>query len=561
MRNLLLASLLAGGPGLLQAAPPEPRPDLLRFENGDQLHGSFQGIKDGSLAVWERDDLSNPVEFNTSQVQKIILRGARPIKSTGSLSQVTLVNGDRLPGTLVGLDDESVTVATTFAGVLKVPRKLVGTVSPAPMGAKVRYYGPYSEDGWLMISTAHPDGIPAPGPAAEDAGDGQAAAAADAPQGADEPAADAAGMEEDAGGNENEEMEPGIIPRWDFSGAAWYWNEQRGTTGLVRKSGMEDRSILHFDLAWRNRLMLSVVFHSDFARPPKPADEDRAEDGDEGDDEAELEAKKAARAKRELLFRKGAGDPSGLAGLFGNCYVLQINAGYAMLQRCTLDEDGTPKMERLQMNNSGLRLLEMGSGSFELRCDRRKGVISLLVNGEQATEWLETGLDESPDGYAGKGGGFGFFPQADNAMIRVSDVVVADWNGNPDSARSMRSDEQDMVLLANGTDRFSGRITGFKDNKLRLSGKFGDFVFPLQEVAEVRFAENHLSEPPEMLDGTIVVRIDPLGRVSGRPLSGDSRKLRLDTFYSGEIEMDLDQAVILDFEPFTTYLDDWDQPF
>ncbi|MCF7674135.1 MAG: hypothetical protein K9M97_02230, partial [Akkermansiaceae bacterium] len=170
MRNLLLASLLSGGPGLLQAAPPEPRPDLLRFENGDQLHGSFQGIKDGLLAVWQRDDLTKPVGFNTGQVQKIILRGARPIKSTGSLSHVTLVNGDRLPGTLVGLDDDSVTVATTFAGVLKVSRKLVGLVTPAPMGARVRYYGPYSEDGWLMVNTAFPDGIPAPGPPAGDAG-------------------------------------------------------------------------------------------------------------------------------------------------------------------------------------------------------------------------------------------------------------------------------------------------------------------------------------------------------------------------------------------------------
>jgi len=322
----------------------------------------------------------------------------------------------------------------------------------------------------------------------------------------------------------------------------------------VGKTGMADRSVLRFDLAWRNRLMLCVVFHADFAKPPKA--DDPAKDEDAPDDAA-----KQARAKLELMNRMGSGDVSGLAGLFGNCYVLQINSGYAMLLRCTLDEKGVPKMDRLQMNNSGLRLTEMGSASFELRCDRAKGAITLHVNGDRAMEWSEPGSDEDPDGYAGKGAGFGFFPQMENSMVRVSDVVAADWNGNPDSARSMQSDEQDMVLLANGTDRFSGKITGFKDSKLLLTGKFGDFAFPVQEVAELRFAAKGLSEVKDPVAGNIVVRIDPLGRVSGKPISGDARKLRLATPYAGEIDVNLDQAVILDFEPSTNYLDDWDQPF
>lgn len=568
MTRFLFATLLLAVPGGLRAAPAAPRPDLLRFENGDQLHGSFQGIKDGLLAVWQRDDLAVPSEFKTAKLHKIILRGARPLKSAASLSHVAMVNGDRLPGTLLALDENTVTVATSFAGVVKLPRKSVSMVAPAPLGSPVRYYGPYSEDGWLMINMAYPDGLPPvtpdarkeepkPAPDKDQPADKDAdqdakadeAAAADKDANKGEDAADEDGDE--AGGS----LDPNEIPRWDFSGAAWYWSQKKGSTALVRKEGMADRSLLRFDLAWRNRLMVCVVFHADFKKAPKPEDGEQAADGEAGDEQKRL------RAKVELMNRMGMGDTSGLAGLFGNCYVLQINSGYAMLLRCTLDENGNPKMDRLQMNNSGLRLTEMGAASFELRCDRKKGTIALQVNGDRAMEWNETGLDDDPDGYAGKGGGYGFFPQMENSMVRVSDVVVADWNGNPDSARSMQSDDQDMVLLANGTDRFAGKITGLRENKLLLTGRFGEFAFPVQEVAELRFAAKSLTEAPEPATDSIVVRIDPLGRISGKPLTGDARKLRLATPFAGDLDVSLDQAVMLDFEPSTNYLDDWDQPF
>ena len=548
MNRSLLAQLLCAAPGLLAAAAPEPRPDLLRFENGDQLHGAFQGVKDGSVAIWKRDDMAEPGEFKTDKIQKVILRGARPLASTGSLGHVALVNGDRLPGSLVEMDEETVTVNTTFAGVVRIPRKLVATVAPSPHGPAVRYYGPYSEDGWQMINLAYPDGIPAPDPSAAKPEDEPKDDDAKKPGENDKENANDA---EESDADEADAADPNKIPRWMFSGAAWYWNQKKGATALVRRDGMNDRSALRFDLAWRNRLNVCVAFHADFSKP--------AEDKDEEDKDKNAEEK--LRAKIELMNRMGMGDSSTFAKLFGNCYVLQINSGYAMMYRCTLDKDGEAKVDRLPMNTASLRLSEMGAASFELRCDRRKGAIHLHVNGDRAIDWSEPGLDEAPDGYAGKGAGFGFFSQMENSMARVSDVVVADWNGNPDSARSMQSDEQDIVLLANGTDRFSGRITGFREGKLTLNGRFGDFAFPLAEVGEVRFARKNLSEPEELAAEALSVRLDPLGRVSGKPLSGDARKLRLSTSYAGDIEVNLDNAVMLDFDPSTSYLDDWDEPF
>ena len=62
--------------------------------------------------------------------------------------------------------------------------------------------------------------------------------------------------------------------------------------------------------------------------------------------------------------------------------------------------------------------------------------------------------------------------------MSISDVVVSEWNGMPDSARSLQVDDQDIVLMANGTDRFSGKVGGLDDGKIALDGKYGRFQFP-----------------------------------------------------------------------------------
>jgi hypothetical protein len=548
MKLPIAFTLMVGLPGWLGAAPAAPRQDLLRFANGDQLHGSFQGIKDGLLTVWQREDLAVPSEFKSTLIHKIVLRGARPSVSNEALSHVALVTGDRIPGALTALDDESVTVSSTLAGVLRIPRGLVAMIAPAPMGGNVTYHGPYSEDGWLMVNAEFPNGIPPLDPAAAKALEKLKPPAKDPDDQADEEEEDAEvklADEETEAGDKPKESDPNKIPRWNFSGAAWYWSNKQANTALVRKTGMAERSALRFNLAWRSRLMLSVAFHADFAQPAAA----EPKEGEEKDEQA----------KRQFLNRGGQGDPT-LPKLFGNCYVLQINSGYAILMRCGYDEKGNPSVERLQMNNPTIRLSETGAASFELRCDRTKGTISLHVDGAAAMEWTEPAATDE-EGYAGKGSGFGFMTQMENSMVRVSDVVVADWNGMPDSARSLQSDDQDIVLLTNGTDRFSGKITGFQDGKLRLHGKFGDFILPLSDVAEARFARNSHTKPADPAAESITVRIDPIGNLTGKPISGDTKRLRMETLFAGQIDINLDSAIMLDFETSNNYLDDWDQPF
>ena len=485
------------------------RPDLLRFTNGDQLHGSFLGIKDGPCAVWQRDDVAQPVEFKTERVRHIVLHGGRPRKSLGTLSHAGLVNGDRLPGTVTGIDSEFVTLETACAGVLRLPRRQVAMLAPNPLGGRLHYHGPFTADDWETRHALFPEGLPA----AEE----------------QEPGKDA----------EAEAEAPG---RWDFSGAAWYWGGRNAGTALLRRGGLPDRAVLRFDLAWKNRLSLAVGFHADFANA-KPADE----------------AGPKLRKARAMV----PGDSADLPRLFGNSYVLQMYSNYMMLFRCTVDEDGDPSLERVQLHNNNLRLGDSGTAMVEIRSDRRSGAISLFVNDDFVAQWSEgAAAGNAAEDFAGKGRGFGFVVLGDDTHCRISDIVVAEWNGMPDSARSMQVDDQDVVLMANGTDRYGGEVVAMDaGGSLLFEGKHGSFRFPIAEVAEIRFARERLAAVEEVPAGNVAVRLDPLGLVSGRPASGDARSLTLLNPVAGEIMLSLDAAVMMEFNASTRLIDDWNADF
>jgi hypothetical protein len=241
--------------------------------------------------------------------------------------------------------------------------------------------------------------------------------------------------------------------------------------------------------------------------------------------------------------------------------VLQLYSNYVNLYRTSFDDDGeAAQPELIRTTHAGLRLGDSGAAKVELRCNRDSGEIILFVDGEFVAQWNELAIGDEI-GYGAPGDGLGFYVQQEDSPIRISEIIVAEWNGMPDAARSLQVDDADIVLLANGTDRFSGTVTSVKDGLLSLEGRYGDFKFPIADIAEVRFAKSKLAKADDKISDTLVVRLHPLGRITGKPLAGNSNSLRILNGAAGEIDLNLDSAVMLEFEPSISFLDDWDIEF
>lgn len=485
--------------------------DLLRFTNGDQLHGSFRGLAEGPKAVWLREDLTAPVEFDTTRIRHVVLHGGRPVTPLDTLCHVVLVNGDRIPGTITGVSGDTITVDTIYAGILRIPRRQVSMLSPNPLGGRVYYHGPFVEDEWKMLHGSFPEGLPA----------------VRAPEESDE---------------EDEADDDELPGRWQFSGASWYWQESKSGTALVREDGMPDRAMLRFELAWKNRLGVAIGFHSDFARP-KLKREDRGEG-----------------VGARLI---SPGDSAYLPVLFGNSYVLQLHSNYLVLYRSVVDEDGKPSTSRVELNHSSFRLGDSGRATVELRGNRRSGSILLFIDGEFVAQWSEKFPDgKDGAGYVGKGAGFGFVVQGADNPVRISDVVISEWNGMPDSARSMQTDDQDVVLMANGTDRYAGEVGQLDDGgKLHFKGRHGSFEFPLDEVAEIRFAKSRRAAVSGELLGNMMIRLSPIGVISGLPVAGDEKEIGLVNPIIGDMKVRTESALMLDFNASNQFIDDWGVSF
>jgi len=477
---------------------------LLGFNNGDQLHGRYLGFSENRLR-WLRDDLAAAPEFELANIRRVILRNGRPENGLKTSAHAATIHGDRIPGRIVSLDGEQVVLDTEFAGKLGVPRDQLGMLCPNPHGGKLFYQGPFSQEEWEIIKPSERVTI------------------------------------RDDRENPDADSETPVARGWTHAGAAWYWPGRGESSALARKDGVPERAIIRCHVSWKSRISLAIAFHADFKTLP-------VEEGEETPGR-----------------RIHSSDTGIYPSLFGSSYVLQLNPTHAMLYRATIDDEGKTKVDRMHTSFNNVNLGDNGSATIEIRASRPTGEISLFINDEFVAQWSEIGhLDDAGDqthAYAGAGDGVAFYMHSIDCSARISDVIIAEWNGMPDAARSMQSDERDVVLLTNGTDRFSGKVAGISDGNVTLVGRYGDFVFPLDDVAEIRFARSTLSKPKYLDERTIRLRLHPLGLVSGMPIAGDANQLRIEHPACGPIDVNLSAVVIMEMHRGESFLDAWDPEF
>jgi hypothetical protein len=497
-----LSTCLALALGCLSA---QGESDFLRFENGDQVSGRFLGITTQGDIRMESSELKNPAEFRIDTVRHLVLRGGKAEGSEETLCHLGLTNGDRIPGRVTGIDGTHITLDTKYSGILRVPKEHVSLLASNPLGGRVHYFGPFSADGWSMLRE-NP---------AEKSSEGDA---------------------------KNDKKDDAKSDRWEFSGASWFGKSGSDSSGnansvaLARTEGMTDRSVLRFRMDWKDRIAMSIAFHADFAaEPAAPKDKD--------DDQ-------------NLRRQHGP-----LPAIFGNCYVLQIYSSHMMLYRSSWDPETGAKFDRVQMNSNYVRLGEDRKTLVEIRSNRTNGHISLFLNDEFVAQWSEPAgnADEDSEGFAGKGNGFGFLSQTGGGAVRISEIMVSEWNGMPDSARSMELDDKDAILMTNGTDRFAGKILSMgEDNSIRFESRHGDMTVPLDEIAEIRFARGQRAETDQNSKSGPVIHLGPIGRITAKSLTGDSELLKLQHAIMGPVDLHTDPVIMIEYKSGTRIGDDWD---
>ena len=525
----------AGNDEILDLPESDPSgTDLLRFTNGDIMHGNFAGLKDGIL--WNRPDIDEPIRFELKNLRQVVFDGGNNSPAQPKSPFVSLVNGDEIPGKIISLDDKALVIDSPLTGQISIPRDQLKTLNPNPFGGQLHYAGPFSSDEWVMIDTEKEEVKEPEEKEAEEK-------------------------------KEEDEEKPKPNPSWLYSGASLY---STNTHAVALDGKLPDVGRLRFKIAWRKGFSSTVAFHADFKRP-LPRQEVVLEpeiDADAGKAEDQPivpeEAKEPEPLKYQHLFdlKKGkafqslgwlpVNTSSSHPQTYGSSYVFNFSSSYVNLWRCSFDEDGKPSTKSLRNQRLPVNLGQSGEAEFDLRFDRTKNVIYLYVNGLYASQWNDL------DGYVAPGDGLAFAGNG-NSRIKVSDILITSWSGTPDGARSLEHEDRDIVLLTNGTDRFSGQITSIADGKVTLKGPYADLTLPLEELSEIHFQRSGLADLQKIKwpDDTGILLFNPIGRISLVPTSSDENHLSGKSPILGDLKVKLDSAALLQFAETPDTLSDW----
>ena len=516
--------------------------DIIRFTNGDLLHGKF--VRFGKRVIWSRPDLDREIDFKVLNVSQIVFDGGRSKQNSPIQSFVTLINGDQIPGEIISLDHEKLVLKSPFTSELKIPRNTIVSLTTNPFDGKLNYAGPFTSDGWVMMESKKT-----------------------------EPRKRTAKKKIKAADDVEVKEEEQPQPSWLYSGASFY---STNIQPLVFDAGLPEVGRLKFKAAWKNRLQFNLAFHADFTRPlPRELIEDEETEKDEGKELAPKEGEQPPEEKKpeykplkyESLFDQIDGEklqshewlPENSSGIshaqaYGSSYVLSISGYYPTLTSCTFDDKGNMKTtsQRSTRVTVNTNLQNEGEAEFEIRFNRPKSKVYLFINGEYAFQWNDLA------GYAGKGGGIAF-AALNNCKLKISDITATSWNGAIDSAMSLSHEERDVALLTNGTDRFSGEIMKIVAGKAHFNGRFSEMEIPLEDLSELHFKTGAHQDPDQLKWGKQVGRVlfNPIGRLTLSPSASQDQNLLGESPILGKIKIDLTSAVLLDFADDSDLLNEW----
>jgi hypothetical protein len=166
-------------------------------------------------------------------------------------------------------------------------------------------------------------------------------------------------------------------------------------------------------------------------------------------------------------------------------YMFYLSPGYITLQRI---QGGAGAM-----NLGQAQIAEMGTRNrmhMEIRANKEDSTLALLVDDRLIQRWKDG------NGFVGQGSGVVFFAQLDGPSIRISNIKVAQWEGDFGlETVSNTSSKDDLVFLVN-KDKVNGRLQGLHDGTLSIAAGQTVLDIPLSRVNQINLGSPATLRPP-----------------------------------------------------------------
>ncbi len=456
--------------------------DFINFENDDTLHGSFQGLTTSGKIIWKSPQANNNIAFSTDELRQIVFNNGELKKPFTHTSYITLTNLDVIPGNIAKMDEGFVTVKTDFAGEIKIPNDQISNITFQPLGDKILYRGPYSEEGWTATpfqSTKTDDK------------------------------------------KSDEEKKQTKKEGWTFNSFTW---KHTGTPSLLMSNlKLPDKFRFTFDMDSQSNSYINLVVLADM-NPPK---------------EEEAKDEKAPKVKR-------TNSASVIANAIGTGLSFRMTTSSASLLFYGFDKEGVAYTKTLTnlIQHRSYQPNYTQKNFYDVRVDKANNSVLFYKSKVLIGQWDISNIADEL-----KGDKLGYYVQYNNSkkVNKFTDMTLSSWSGVIDPAITLENDNRDIVMLANGTDRFSGKTIGIKENILDLKGPFAELAIPTDQIQTLSFAKKNQAEPVTPSSGDVAIRFYGSGKITGALSKGPDGSFYLENPTLGKLKISFDYITSIQF--------------
>jgi len=240
-------------------------------------------------------------------------------------------------------------------------------------------------------------------------------------------------------------------------------------------------------------------------------------------------------SENDTLVQNRARYKSSVASYLGSCLVIKPHSSGASLTHYGYNEDGSIFQNNISNSVRSSSSKNVPSKRFyDVRVDTSKEIVMLYMNDKHIGHWDLNKIITKM-----QGNHFGFTMQYSNASSKsiISDLAITKWNGVTDSARSLENETRDIVMLGNGTDRYSGNIKTITNEAVELKTDYAELAIPHEEISSINFATKDSGEIPQRDLDSGTLRFYGTGKITGKISKAEKGYIAIESRVLGLIKV------------------------